>query len=128
MTSSPMSNERRATTAWSTVWSNEVHALTSPPAASTAPVSSPTPRRAVPLNSMCSTRWATPSWPGGSSADPTPTQAWSATTGASRCGASTTVRPLSSRYVWTSGTGGACARADPGASAATTQVTAPTRS
>ena len=45
-----------------------------PPAPSTAPAISPTPRRSVPLKSMCSWKWARPSSPGAlvGGADPRP--------------------------------------------------------
>ena len=52
-----------------------------PPAPSTSPATSPTPRRAVPLKSMCSWKCARPSSPGRSSAEPTRAQIWSSATG-----------------------------------------------
>src|SRR3954447_24011701 len=48
---------------------------------------------------MCSNTWAMPARGGGSSADPTLTQAWKATTGAAWFSSSTTSSPFSRRNV-----------------------------
>src|SRR5262245_21047646 len=66
-----------------------------PPAPSTSPAISPTPRRAVPLKSMCSWKWARPASPGRSSAEPARTAIWSSATGAACVSQSASVRPLS---------------------------------
>src|SRR5262245_12758241 len=64
-----------------------------PPASSTALATSPTPRVAVPLNSMCSWKCARPASAGPSSAEPTPAQISTSATGASRASRSSTVTP-----------------------------------
>ena len=52
-----------------------------PPAPSTSPAISPTPRRSVPLNSMCSWKWARPRSSSRSSAEPARAQIWNSATG-----------------------------------------------
>ena len=64
-----------------------------PPAPSTSPAISPTPRVAVPLNSMCSWKCARPASSGPSSAEPTPAQTCTSATGARRASRSSTVTP-----------------------------------
>src|ERR1700752_148521 len=51
---------------------------------------------AVPLNSRCSRKWASPDLPGVSSAEPTLYQSMWVTTGARRSGMTTTSSPLAS--------------------------------
>ena len=67
-----------------------------PPAPSISPATSPSPRRSVPLKSMCSWKWATPCSPARSSAEPTRAQIWSSTTGARSVWRSSTVSPFGS--------------------------------
>src|SRR3990172_2698606 len=66
-----------------------------PPAPSTSPAISPTPRRAVPLKSMCSWKWARPASPGRSSAEPARTMIWISATGAACVSQSRSRRPFS---------------------------------
>src|SRR5262245_63548985 len=65
-----------------------------PPAPSTSPATSPTPRRAVPLKSMCSWKWASPASCPRSSAEPARTQTWSSATGAACDSQSRSPRPF----------------------------------
>src|SRR2546422_3667326 len=62
-----------------------------PPAPSTSPAISPRPRRAVPLNSMCSWKWARPRSSSRSSAEPARAQIWNSATGAVSVSCRTTV-------------------------------------
>ena len=63
-----------STRAWKQVHSLVVKALTCPPTASISSASSPAVRRAVPLKSMCSMKWAAPLFPAPSWREPVPTQ------------------------------------------------------
>ena len=67
-----------------------------PPAPSTSPAISPTPRRSVPLNSMCSWKWARPRSSSRSSAEPARAQIWNSATGAVSVSWSSTVSPFGS--------------------------------
>src|SRR5512145_793818 len=65
-----------------------------PPAPSISPATSPTPRRSVPLKSMCSWKCARPASSARSSAEPAPTQIWSSVTGAAWLSQESRVRPF----------------------------------
>src|SRR5215471_3261924 len=65
-----------------------------PPAPSISPATSPTPRRAVPLKSMCSWKCASPASCARSSAEPARTQTWSSVTGAACDSHSRSPRPF----------------------------------